>query len=221
MIAKMNQIPSHLHQSWPHEALQTERREKFLHCDAFYKRKCPRVWLKITFKRWPHLAFFLSLSRFSLLSTDSHLRFQSRTFLNYCTLSRAQAAPRSSRVGQLTPAPASLRSAQRCRVQWIMQQPDKFCSLNIEMRGAKQTYTSTYVSSLLFSRSGRYVFCLKHNFLCLGMVCLGLWPESHTYCRSFLVSFHLPLYNHTSLGRKAKHMEDAICDIMEERPKED
>ena len=106
MIAKMNQIPSHLHQSWPHEALQTERREKFLHCDAFYKRKCPRVWLKITFKRWPHLAFF-SLFSFSLLSSDSHLRFQSRTFLNYCTLSRAQAAPRSSRVGQLTPAPAA------------------------------------------------------------------------------------------------------------------
>ena len=221
MIAKMNQIPSHLHQSWPHEALQTERREKFLHCDAFYKRKCPRVWLKITFKRWPHLAFFLSsvlpccqvthtsASRAGLFSTIVHWAGP-----------RPRLAPRVS-VSSLRPRQPSLRSAQRCRVQWIMQQPDKFCSLNIEMRGAKQTYTSTYVSSLLFSRSGRYVFCLKHNFLCLGMVCLGLWPESHTYCRSFLVSFHLPLYNHTSLGRKAKHMEDAICDIMEERHKED
>ena len=147
MIAKMNQIPSHLHQSWPHEALQTERREKFLHCDAFYKRKCPRVWLKITFKRWPHLAFFLSLQFFPVVKwLTPPLPEPDFSQLLY-TEPRPRLAARLS-VSSLRPRRLSLRSAQRCSVQWIMQQPDKFCSLNIEMRGVKQTYTSTYKFSL-------------------------------------------------------------------------
>ena len=144
MIAKMNQIPSHLHQSWPHEALQTERREKFLHCDAFYKRKCPRVWLKITFKRWPHLAFFLSLQFFPVVNwLTPPLPEPDFSQLLY-TEPRPRLAARLS-VSSLRPQqPISLRSAQ-CRVQWIMQQPDKFCSLNVVMRGVKQTYTSTFM----------------------------------------------------------------------------
>ena len=148
MIAKMNQIPSHLHQSWPHEALQTERREKFLHCDAFYKRKCPRVWLKITFKRWPHLAFFLSLPFFSVVNwLTPPLPEPDFSQLLYTEPGPGRASLLACRSAHSGPGQPAVSPA----VQWIMQQPDKFCSLNIEMREAKQTYTSTYMFPLCYS----------------------------------------------------------------------